>query len=168
MTLARAFVHDPADVREETHVQHAVGFVEHEKLNLVKPARAATHVIQQAAGRGDDDIHALTQGVHLLAITDAAVKDRRAEIGETRKIAKRGFDLGGQFTGGFQDEHARLPLVRAELGKDGQGERGGLAGAGLCAADDVRSRHDQRDGAQLDRRRFGVTHGLDPVHHGIR
>ena len=50
-------------------------------------------------------------------------------------------------------------FVLAELGKNGQGERGGLAGAGLGAADDIAASQNERDGAKLDGRGIDVTHG---------
>ena len=49
----------------------------------------------------------------------------------------------------------------AELRENGQRESRRLAGAGLRAADDVLALQDQRNGAELDRRRFDVPHRLD-------
>ena len=48
---------------------------------------------------------------------------------------------------------ARLPSVRGEALQDGQGEGGGLAGAGLGDADQVAAGKDGRDGRGLDGRR---------------
>ena len=48
----------------------------------------------------------------------------------------------------------------AELGEDGQREGGGLAGAGLGAADDVLAGQDQGNGAQLNGSGLDVAHGL--------
>ncbi len=121
-------------------------------------------MIEQASGRGDDDVRAGAQGVRLLAITDAAINDGGAQIGEAGEIAEGGLDLRGEFARGFEDEHARAGRVLAEFREDGQGERGGLARAGLRAADDVASGEHERDGAELDGRRFDVTHRLDAVH----
>ena len=55
-------------------------------------------------------------------------------VGEAGEVADGGFDLGGQLAGRFEDERA-LRAVLAELGEDRQREGGGLAGAGLGAAD---------------------------------
>ena len=48
----------------------------------------------------------------------------------------------------------------AEAREDGQRESGGLAGAGLGRGDEVAAAEDDRDGAELDGRRIGVTRGL--------
>jgi hypothetical protein len=36
LALARQLGHDPADVMDEAHVEHAVGFVEHEDFNAIE------------------------------------------------------------------------------------------------------------------------------------
>ena len=155
VALARAFFHDAAHVGQKTHVEHPVGFVEHEKFHLVQAQRALLQMIQQPSRRGDDDVRAGLQFIVLLAVTDAAEDDGGFQIGEAREIVKRGFHLRGEFARRFEDEHARAGgVVLAELGKNGQRERGGLAGAGLRAADDVLAGQHQRDGAELDGRRL--------------
>ena len=52
---------DALDVVDEAHVEHAVGFVEHEHLDLVEAQRALVHEIEQAAGRGDQHVDAVRQ-----------------------------------------------------------------------------------------------------------
>ncbi len=74
-----------------------------------------------------------------------------------------GLHLRGKFPRGFENERARPRRVLAEFREDGQGKRGGLAGAGLRAADDVASGEHERNGAELDGRRLDVTHRLDAV-----
>ena len=44
---------------KEAHVEHAIRFVEDEKFDVVELAVALLHVIEQTAGRGDEDIHAV-------------------------------------------------------------------------------------------------------------
>ena len=43
-------------LRLETHVQHAVGLVEHEDADPVERQHAALREILEPAGRGDDDV----------------------------------------------------------------------------------------------------------------
>ena len=126
-------------------------------------------MIQQPSGRGDDDVRAGAQFVILLAVADAAEDDGDFQIGEPRVIADGGFDLRGEFARRLQDERARADgIVMAELGKNRQSERRGLAGAGLRAADDVLAGQNQRDGAELDGRRIHITHRLDAVQNDWR
>ena len=120
-------------------------------------------MVKQTSGRGHDEIRSRAQFVRLPAVTDAAINDGGSQIGEARVIVDGGFHLRGKFARGFEDERARAGRVRAELREDGQAERGGLAGAGLGAADDVASGEHERDGAELDGRRFDITHRLYAV-----
>ena len=39
------------DVVDEAHVEHAIGFVEHQHFDLVEAQRALVNQIEQAAGR---------------------------------------------------------------------------------------------------------------------
>jgi hypothetical protein len=57
--------------------------------------------------------------------------------------------------------------VLFEFRKNGQSEGGGLAGAGLGAADDVLAAENERNGAELDGRRLDVAHGFDAVYHRV-
>ena len=50
------------DVVNEAHVEHAIGFVEHEDFEVRQIDGALLlHVVEQAARRGDDDIDAAAQ-----------------------------------------------------------------------------------------------------------
>ena len=119
-------------------------------------------MVQQTAGRRDQDVQTLLQGPLLGAVFHAAEDDRdpEAQVGAVSLEAVA--DLGGQFTRGRQDQHAR----RARLGgdavlgqamQDRQGEGGGLAGARLGDAQQVLALHDVGDGLFLDRGRLGVA-----------
>jgi hypothetical protein len=54
--LARRRGGDDVDVVDEAHVQHAVGLVQHQHLDVLQHALAAGHVVEQAAGGGDQDV----------------------------------------------------------------------------------------------------------------
>ena len=60
------------DVVDEAHVEHAVGFVEHEDLDMREVERALAVVVEQAPGRGDEDVDAAPQLVDLRLHADAA------------------------------------------------------------------------------------------------
>ncbi len=63
----------------EAHVEHAVGFVEHQQLDAVEVDAAAVHVVLEAAGRGDDDVDRLAQLLQLPAEGHAADQARGAQ-----------------------------------------------------------------------------------------
>ena len=59
-------------VVDEAHVEHAIGFVEHEDLDAVEIDVALLHEVEQAAGRGDEDVDAAAQRLRPAALADAA------------------------------------------------------------------------------------------------
>jgi hypothetical protein len=65
--------------------------------------------------------------------------------------------LDGELAGGGEDEHLRVALVDVDLVEGGQGEGGGLAGAGLGLAQDVVAGKEVRDAGGLDGRRGFVA-----------
>jgi hypothetical protein len=167
MAVAGTVFDDAADVGEESHIEHAIGFVEDEELDLIEFAGAAAEVIEEAAWCGDEDIDAGLEGFELSAVADAAVDDSDLEFGEAREVTAGGFDLGGEFAGGFEDKGARVVGGIGELSEDGEGEGGGFAGASLGAADDVVAIEDEGYGAKLDGCGFDVSHSADAIEDGF-
>ena len=167
VAVARAAVENAPHIRQKPHVEHAVGFVQHHELDVVELAGAALHVVEQPAGRRHQHIHAVAQGVHLLAVADAAEDHGAAQVGEAGEIVNGGLDLGGQFARRLQDEQTGLRAVLAESGQDRQRERRGLAGAGLRAADHVLPCEDQRNGAKLNGRGLDIAHGPHAFEHRV-
>ena len=143
---------DPLHLGQKAHVQHPVGFVQDERLDFGQVHIALLQMVEQPARRGDDDVHAAPQLLHLLGHARAAV-DGRARAG--RCLCRRGancvFDLDGQFAGRDEDQGARVAAVAVlELVEDGQGEDGGLAAAGLGAGDQVPAAQGGGQGQRLD------------------
>ena len=58
LAVAPALRNDLPHVVDEAHVEHAVGLVEHEDRDLVEPDMALVAEVEQAAGRGDQDVDA--------------------------------------------------------------------------------------------------------------
>ena len=90
LTTRRQVRQDLANLGQEAHVEHAVRLVEDEVLELVHPGVARAHVIEQPAGRRDDDVDAAPERVLLRSHADAA-EDRRA--GDRRVDRERVADL---------------------------------------------------------------------------
>ena len=57
--------HDPLDLRQESHVGHAVGFVDHEDPDLIEIELAALEQVDHPARCGDRDLDALGEVAHL-------------------------------------------------------------------------------------------------------
>jgi hypothetical protein len=122
-------------------------------------------VVEQAAGRGHDDVDAAPQGVELGAVADAAVDGRRADPAVLAVDAHALLDLEGELTGRGEDEGADGPpagtLVERPIGTETlehrQHEGGRLAGARLGAGHEVATREHDRDGLLLDGGGLGVA-----------
>ncbi len=152
------------DVFGEAHVEHLVGFVEHDGLDRVERQRAATQVVERTAGGGDDDMGATLEQAQLPTDRLAAVHgdDPRAEGASVG--GHRLGHLDGQFAGGHQHEcHRGACGAAVESFEDGQGECGGLAGAGGSLAEHVAPGEHGRDGFALDGSGFFVAEG----HQGV-
>ena len=131
---------DPVDGRAEAHVEHPVGLVEDEELEVVEAHDAARHQVLEAAGRGDEDVGALAR-LDLLLEADAAVDGRDLEPLDAGERLGLLDDLGGELAG--RREH----------------ERGGAA-ARLDALD-----HRDRERERLARARGGLGEHVAAVEH---
>ncbi|MNK72935.1 hypothetical protein D3C87_924220 [compost metagenome] len=160
LALGRRQFEDALDVGDETHVEHAVGFVDDHHLDAGQQDLAAFEQIEQTARRGDQDVDALVQQRHLVAHGDSADQQSPAQLGALGVFCEVLGDLVGQFAGGGQDQGARHPgagATRAETVDHRQGEGGGLAGAGLGDAQDVTAGQGHRNGGGLNGGGFGVA-----------
>ena len=66
-------VEDGVDAVGEAHVEHLVGFVEHDVLQCAQVHLTALHEVDESAGRGHDDLRTVTQFVHLRHDAGAAI-----------------------------------------------------------------------------------------------
>ena len=115
--------------------------------------RAAFGMVEQAAGRRDQNIDAAHQLGVLVVERNAADDERDIELVVLAVFLELLGDLRGEFARRLEDERARHPRARAalfELGEHRQNEGGGLAGAGLRNAEHVAPGENVRDGLVLD------------------
>ncbi len=152
---------DLADVGQEAHVEHPVGLVEDEDLDLGQVDRALADVVEQPARRGHEDLDAGLQVLGLRLDRHAAVDHRVAQRHVPAVGAEAVEDLDGQLARRRDDQRAHRMARRREarVGVGAQAlehrqrESGGLAGAGLGAAHQVAALEHQRNGLVLDRGR---------------
>ena len=86
----------------ESHVEHAIGFVQNQYFQLGKINSALTGVIEQAAWRGNQDIHPLSKLTDLWVDADTTKYDRGTEV-QVFTIGGNTFsDLGCELTGWSQ------------------------------------------------------------------
>ena len=131
---------DALDVGDEAHVEHAVGFVDHQQLDAGHQQPAALVMVEQAAGRRDQHVDAAHQLGVLVVERDAADDQRDGEL-VLGAVFDEGFlHLRGEFARRLEDERARHARAGAALFQHGdhrQHEGRGLAGAGLRDAEHV-------------------------------
>ncbi len=165
LTLTRQDGRDFAQVVDEAHVEHVVGFVEDEDLDLVETHRTLADVVKQTAWRGDENVDAAEHGLLLLVHRGAAENDGGAETKEFAVDAEAIADLRGEFARRREHQCAAGFLagefaVLVQAIEDRQREGGGFAGAGLGKANEVPALLDDGKRLDLDWRRLGVALGL--------
>ncbi|MEY4487825.1 MAG: hypothetical protein RIQ79_333 [Verrucomicrobiota bacterium] len=109
---------DAAELVAEAEIEQAVGLVEHEGRDGGEREGVVVEQIEQAAGRGDENIGAATEGHHLRVDGDAAVNDEGLERGGqvAGVFADRLADLGGELASGGEDEGAHEASAGTLLG----------------------------------------------------
>ena len=143
LPLGRQLADDAADVVDEAHVEHAVGFVEHEHLDAGRgwTARCCIRSSRRpGVATRTSTPFASARICGLMFTPPMASATRRAQVAAVGLEAVD--DLRRQLARRAQHQHAAASwAARAggwrEVIEDRQRERGGLAGAGLGDADDV-------------------------------
>ena len=131
LSFLRAFEEDTADIREEAHVEHAVGFVEDDELGAIQSQGALAEVVEEAAGSSDHDIDAAGEGFPLWPVPDPTVDQTDAKLGIATEFQEVVVGLLGELPGWFEYEATGPWAIGAQSAQDGEGECGCLAGAGL-------------------------------------
>ena len=158
LPLRREQGDDPLDVGQEAHVEHPVGLVEDEDLDLAEVGDPLADEVEQPARRRHQDLDAATKRLDLRIHRDAAVDHRRAQRHRPAVGVDALVDLHRELARRDEDEHADRVSCRREAGvrvaaqpvEDRQHERGGLAGPRLCGGEDVAPGQHERDGSGLD------------------
>ena len=153
---------DALDVRDEAHVQHAVGFVDHQQFDAGEQQPAAFGVVEQPAGSCDQDVDAARQLDVLVAERDAADQKRDVEFLAGAVFVELLLDLGGEFARRLQDQgagHSGPGAALFQQGEHRKDEGSGLAGAGLGDAENVSAGQNVGDRLFLNGGGGGVTGG---------
>ena len=151
---------DALDIGDEAHVEHAVGLVDDQDLDVGQQDLAALEQIEQAARRGDQHVDAAVELALLVGEAFAADQQRHGQLVVLAVELEALGDLGRQLARRLEDQRARHARPGAAGGQDvdhRQGEARRLAGAGLGAAEHVAPGEDDRDGLLLDRCRCCIT-----------
>ena len=104
--IFRTFFKNAFHIRQEPHVEHAIGLIQHHVGDALEFGGALLHVIKQPAWSSHNNIHAVLQSLNLFAVAHAPVDDRHLMIGKPRVITDSCLHLRSQFPGRFQNQHA--------------------------------------------------------------
>ena len=159
-------------MREETHVQHAVGLVENEKFDTGKVCVALLHEIDQSARRRNHEVNARAKRVDLWTLVHSAKDRGHAQRQMLRVGAHIFFDLHDEFTCRRHDQRLHAPAVSIarcarKFRQDGQDKRCCLAGACLRDTDNIAPGQHFGDGSRLYRGGFRVTSFLDGFENAV-
>ena len=155
LPVGRSFAKNAFDGGQEAHIEHAVRFIQHDDADGGESDQFAVEEIAQAAGRRNNHLRALPDGLQLAGFAHAADDYGGADAGARREDQERFVNLQREFARRAQDEslRARGQRLAAQRFEDRESEREGLAGTGLCGGNDVVSEHGGRDRLRLDGRR---------------
>ena len=154
--LRDAAADDLADLRLEAHVEHAVGLVHHDVVDLVHPHLPRLEEVVEAPRRHDDDVHAAPHLAELRPLGRAAVQADRVHARALAELPGLVLYLRRQLA---RRRHHQRRRPRTRVGPvlhdpDERGHHEGerLARAGLGDADDVLPAHRQAPRGRLDGR----------------
>src|SRR5690606_33552723 len=82
LTICRKAGNDGFDFFDETHVQHAVGFVQHQSADVGQIHPLCLKVVDEAAGGGNQNVHAARQSLDLGTVGHAAHDGGNAQAGD--------------------------------------------------------------------------------------
>ena len=127
LALGRQQGEDLLDVGQEAHVEHPVGLVEDEDLDLAEVRDPLADEVEQAARRRDEDLDPAAEGLDLGIHRDAAVDDRRAErdraavgpdalVDLHRELARRDEDQDADRVAGRRERGVRVLRSRSRIG----------------------------------------------------
>ena len=123
------------DVVDKAHVEHLVGLVENDRVDMFKIHLTALDEVKQAARRGHDDVHAAAQGAYLHLDAAAAIHGQDIEsvdiLGIVGEVAAR---LQAQLARGIENDSLRAGAGSVDALQRGQAECRGLASARLGQA----------------------------------
>ena len=151
---------DFLDIGDEPHVEHPVGFVDHQEVAAVQQDLAAAEQVHQPAGCRDQDVDALFKRLHLVAHLNAADQQRHRKLVIFAVFLEILRNLRRKFAGRLKDQASRHPRPASAMTQNidhREDKGGGLAGSGLGDPDQILAHQDCGDCLGLDGRRLVVA-----------
>lgn len=173
-------LHNTANLGFETHVKHAVSFIQDQVLDVAKRDTATLEKVDQTTRSGNQQVAATLNLTQLGANIGTSVHNAGTNPGAVSEFPTFLEDLGDELTGRGEDERGGISLalttiaeltsslrrqgggsVLVSLGQDGEQETASLSGASLGTGHQITAVHDNRDGVLLNGSRSHVASGFD-------
>ena len=111
LTLRTAIANDRQHIISKSHVEHPVGFVEHEKFQIVQISLTGFEKFQQPPRSSDQDFRIFAQGCNLMRFGFAAGNYAALEACIATETHKMNMNLPRQLTGWHQNQGAGAPVA---------------------------------------------------------
>ncbi len=162
LALRVGLVEQALDRRQEPHVGHPVGLVDHDLADVAQVDGTEPDEILETAGAGDDELDAGVERLALRAVADTAIDGGDVMTAGPRQRPELTCDLVGELPRRCQHEGGGPPTRRgSQADDDGDAEAEGLAGARRGPAGDVPPGERVGDDGGLDRERSGDAGGIE-------
>ena len=131
----------------KTQIEHLIGFVKHNRLNVRKVERAAADMVKRTPRGGDDDMSAALECTDLTAVVLTAVNRGDEYLGVLAVVVERFAHLQAEFAGRRQNENNGFVCLHVEriAFNERKGKRGGFTCTGCGFAENVPARKNGRD-----------------------
>jgi hypothetical protein len=147
----RKLRHDAADCGNKAHVEHAIGFIQYQRVNGFYVEQPAVQQVLKASRRGHNEPRSFAQTFYLGTLPGAADQQRGRRQFFPAQLLILLVDLHCQFPRGDQHKSFNgLARVGEQFFQDGNQEGKGFAGARLGRGEYVFAFHCVRDGRSLD------------------
>ena len=172
LAVLREERHNLADVVNEPHVEHAVGFIEHEEFQRPERNRLLVDEIKQPSRSRHQHVHAANQVTLLRGIVHAAKNAGGRNRGELRVFLEAVLHLDGKLARRQQDKRptrlgcAELSRIEQAL-QNRERERRRLPRSRLGNSQKVLAFEQARDRFFLDGSRLFVTYSAHRTLQGI-
>ena len=164
LAFNRQAAHNFFDIINKAHIQHFVSLVQYQEFDMVQTDSAAVDMVNQTARGTDNNLHIVAQRTDLAFNLDGALRPvnpsvlrQRTHAADTADFAYFFRNLNSQLTGRSHNQRLNMLEVGNCLHQRNT-EGSGLAGTGLCLADNVVTFEHQGNSSGLNWRRLFEAH----------
>lgn len=148
---------------DESHIEHTVGFIEDEELDMPKIDESLLHEIEEATWSCYEDIDSLREGIDLTMLSDSSEYYLRPEIRIATIVREALLDLDREFASRREDESPDrsfsddFPIFLVHVLDDRKSKRCSFSRTCLCDSEKIPPCKDEWDGFLLYRSRGSIA-----------